>query len=98
MKKITLVKWQKGLESIRCTVSDMFHRHFIVEMPKSVLKVIPKRFKRGSDAEHAGIIAAGAVLLNLDPEEMFLKVDGSMVNRAYEAASGAQILGGFGTK
>jgi hypothetical protein len=95
MTNVTLVEWQEGPDFFRCTVSDDKRRHHTVEIPRSVLTVDPPNFSRGSDAEHIGIIAAGAVLLDLDPENDFHKVDRSMVIRAYTAASDAQILGRF---
>lgn len=94
--EVTLVKWQRLVDLFRCTVSDLMHRQHTVEIPISVLQVEPTIYKRGTDAEHIGIVAAGAVLMNNDPEVRFHKVDRSMVNRAYEAASKAQILGRFG--
>ncbi|MBS1903298.1 MAG: hypothetical protein JSS75_06320 [Bacteroidetes bacterium] len=96
MVNVTLVKWQEGPDYFRCTVSDERHRHHTVEIPRSMLAVEAPNFSRGSDAEHIGIIAAGAVLLDLDPDNDFHKVDRSMVIRAYTAASEAQILGRFG--
>lgn len=96
MTNVTLVTWQEGPDYFRCTVSDDKRRHHTVEIPRSVLDIAPPNFARGSDAEHIGIIAAGAVLLDMDPENDFHKVDRSMVIRAYTAASDAQILGRFG--
>lgn len=96
MLNVTLVKWVEGLDFFRCTVADMVSRIHTIEMPRSILAVIPNEFKRGSDAEHVGIIAAGTVLLSNDVDERFHKVDSSIVSRAYAAASKVQILGRYG--
>lgn len=95
MLNITLVKMDELVDLFRCTVADMYHKRHTVEMKKSVLDVLPLKFRRGSDTEHIGIIAAGTVLLSNDSEIRFHKADDSMVNRAYEAASKSQILGGL---
>ena len=96
MNNVTLVEWQQGPDIFRCTVSDATRRHHTVEIPRTVLAVEPQEFRRGTDAEHVGIVAAGIVLMSLDPETIFHKADTSMVNRAYHAAAKAQIVGGFG--
>jgi hypothetical protein len=95
MIKITLVKLLEGLEFFRCTVADTLHRVYTIEMPKTILNALPDNFRKGTDREHIGIIAAGTILLSTDPEERFYKVDSSFVNRTYQAASKAQILGQF---
>ncbi|MEP7234529.1 MAG: hypothetical protein ABI778_04460 [Ignavibacteriota bacterium] len=98
MKNVTLVKWQQFLDFFRCTVADAMHRVHTVEIPKTILNFVPRDFKRGSDEEHVGIIAAGAVLLSSDTEERFHKMDGSKVDLAYNAASKAQVLGRYEEK
>ncbi len=95
LTNITLVKWQEFIDYFRCIVADVSHKQHTVEMPKSILGIAPEKFQRGSDSQHVGIIAAGTVLLNIDPEVRFHKADRSMVERAYDAASKAQILGSF---
>jgi hypothetical protein len=96
--QVTLVKWQQFVDMFRCTVTDAFHRVHTIEVPKTILGIEPTQFRRGSDTEHVGIIAAGTVLLSLDTEERFHKIDSSIVDRAYVAASKAQILGKFETE
>jgi hypothetical protein len=93
LEKITLVKLVEELEYFRCTVADALHRLYTVEMPISILKAIPTGFRRGTDHDHLGIIAAGTVLLATDSEERFHKVDNSIVDRAYRAVTRAQVLG-----
>lgn len=87
------MKLVEGLEHFRCTVADALHRSYTVEMPVSILKALPTGFKRGTDRDHLGIIAAGTVLLATDTEERFHKVDNSIVDRAYKAVTKAQVLG-----
>jgi hypothetical protein len=67
-------------------LDDDLRRH-IVHVSESLLKVDPKEFQRRSDKEHLDILAAGTVLLSVDPDASFHRVDAETVDRAYEAAS-----------
>lgn len=93
-EEVTLVKLDEYPDIFRCNVSYLNRSH-TVEIPRYMLEIEANDFKRGSDSEHIGIIAVGTVLASIDPNTQFHKVDRSMVNRAYRAASGAQIFGEF---
>lgn len=97
MRTVSVVRRDQYPDYYLYTIADERHRKHTVEIPAVVLQVNPEEFHRGSNTEHLDIIACGAVLLSLDDEAIFHKVDCSMVDRAYRAASGAQILGQFGT-
>lgn len=93
-EEVTLVKLDEYPDIFRCNVSYLSRSH-TVEIPRYMLEIEPNDFRRGSDSEHIGIIAVGTVLASIDPNTQFHKVDRSMVNSAYRAASGAQIFGEF---
>lgn len=67
-------------------LDDRLRRHTVM-IHESLLKVEPKEYQRRSDKEHLDILAAGAVLLSLDPNAIFHRVDPETVDRAYEAAA-----------
>ncbi len=95
--QVTLVKRQEGLDLFTYMITDNHKRMHTVEVPRSILFVPPRDFERKiDDKEHLDTIACGTVLMSINPETEFHKVDRSMVNRAYRAASGAQIEGRFG--
>jgi hypothetical protein len=96
MRTVSVVRRNEYPDYYLYTIADERHRKHTVEIPAAVLQIEPKEFHRGNDTEHLDIIACGAVLLSIDDEAIFHKVDRSMVDRAYHAASGAQILGQFG--
>ena len=98
LNQVTLVGRTEMPGLFRYEIADEKRRNHTVEIPSTVLMIEPQNHTRGSDKEHLDTIACGAVLMNLDPESRFHKVDRSMVNRAYDAASHAQILGKFGNK
>jgi hypothetical protein len=89
----TIVKRMKYEDLCRYMVADGEHRVHTVEIPIRMLAVEPREFLRGSDEEHLDIIACGTVLMRFTENEIFHKVDRSMVNRAYIAASRAQFSG-----
>lgn len=90
---VTVVKRQREVDLYRYTIVDAEHRAHTVEIPFSMLVVPPRDFARGSDDEHIDTIARGTVLMRTEPEDNFHKVDRSMVNRAYAAASRAELSG-----
>ncbi len=94
--EITVISHTRLPELFRYEIADSQHRKHTVEIHQDVLSVTPTSYARGTDIEHLETIACGTVLMDLDPESRFHKVDRSMVNRAYEAASRAQILGRLG--
>lgn len=67
-------------------LDDNLRRH-TVHISETLLAVDPKDYQRRSDREHLDILAAGAVLLSVEAEAIFHRVDAEMVDRAYEAAS-----------
>jgi hypothetical protein len=67
-------------------LDDHLRRHTVM-IHESLLGIEPKEYQRRSDKEHLDILAAGAVLLSLDPNAIFHRVDPEIVDRAYEAAS-----------
>jgi hypothetical protein len=67
-------------------VDDDLRRH-VVHVSESLLKVEPKNYQRRSDKEHLDILAAGAVLLSVESDVSFHRVDAEMVDRAYEAVT-----------
>jgi hypothetical protein len=89
----TIVKRMRYEDLYRYTIADDMHRLHTVEIPLRMLTVDPLEFTRGSDQEHLDIIACGTVLMRFTENEIFHKVDRSMVNRAYTAASRAQFSG-----
>jgi hypothetical protein len=90
---VSLVKRHRLRDLYRYIIADAEHRVHTVEIPEYILGIEPREFQRGTDKDHLDIIACGTVLMRLDPESIFHKVDRSMVNRAYDAASRAQLLG-----
>ena len=90
----TIVKRRKMEDLYRYTVADANHRVHTVEIPASMLAVIPQEFQRGSDEEHLDIIACGTVLMRFNEDAIFHKVDRSMINRAYNAALRSQFSPG----
>lgn len=67
-------------------VDDDLRRH-VVHVSEALLQVEPKNYQRRSDKEHLDILAAGAVLLSVETEAIFHRVDPEMVDRAYEAVT-----------
>lgn len=90
---VTLVRRQELIGMFRYEIADSASRRHTVEIPTQILRVDPRNHNRGTDQDHLDIIACGTVLASLDQNETFHTVDRSMVNRAYEAASHAQLLG-----
>lgn len=91
-EEVILVKLDEYPDLYRCLVSRSGRSH-TVEIPRYMLEVEPNDFQRGSDHHHIGIIACGTVLASIDPDVQFHVVDRSYVNRAYRAASQAQLFG-----
>ena len=88
---VTVVGRQMEVDLYRYTIVDAEHRAHTVEIPVSLLVVPPRDYSRGSDNEHLDTIACGTVLMRTEPEDNFHKVDRSMVNRAYAAATRAEL-------
>jgi hypothetical protein len=61
------------------------HSHSVL-IPSKILRVEPRGFIRGTDEEHLETLALGAVLISLDPDSTFHRVDPETVTRAYAAA------------
>ena len=93
VQHVTVVGRQTEVDLYRYTIVDDEHRAHTVEIPFSLLVVPPRDYSRGTDSEHLDMIACGTVLMRTDPEDNFHKVDRSMVNRAYAAASRAEPSG-----
>ena len=78
-------------------IDDELRRHTVI-LHESLLKVEPKEYQRRSDKEHLDILAAGTVLLSIDPNVIFHRVDPEFVDRAYEAASRVKSIYQFDTE
>ena len=71
-------------------VLDAQAKKHVVQMPKSILSVIPKGYEPRSDDEHLEILAKGIVMAELNPETCFHNVERECVNKAYRAVLGPQ--------
>jgi len=65
-------------------MDDDAHVHNVL-IPQKLLGINPRGFARGSDEEHLETLAVGAVLMSLDPDCSFHRVDPETVTRAYAA-------------
>ena len=65
-------------------VDSSSHTHSVL-IPQRVLAVNPRGFERGTDEDHLEVLAMGAVLMSLDPDSTFHRVDPETVTRAYAA-------------
>ena len=61
------------------------HSHSVL-IPQRVLSIDPRGYERGSDEEHLETLALGAVLMSMDPDSTFHRVDPETVTRAYAAS------------
>ena len=61
------------------------HSHSVL-IPQRVLSLNPRGYERGSDEEHLETLALGAVLMSMDPDSTFHRVDPETVTRAYAAS------------
>ena len=66
-------------------IDENSHTHNVL-IPSKILSVKPNGFERGSDDEHLETLACGAVLISLDPDSTFHRVDPETVTRAYAAS------------
>ncbi len=61
------------------------HSHNVL-IPHKVLSVNPRGYERQSDDDHLETLAVGAVLMSIDPDCTFHRVDPETVTRAYAAS------------
>ncbi len=85
LREVTVVGRNKMKDAFIYTVLDETLQKHSVWIPLHVLEVTPRGYERGSDDEHLDRVARGTVLLSLDPENSFHRVDPETVRRAYEA-------------
>ncbi len=79
---------QKGImkDAYVFTVVDANSHSHNVLIPHKVLAVNPRGFERGTEDEHLETLAMGAVLMSLDPDCTYHRVDPETVTRAYAAS------------
>lgn len=83
---VAIVKRYEMADTFFYEVIDQKLRKHVVEIPSYVLDVEPREFKRGNNQQHLDTLACGTVLMNLEPDTIFHRVDRETVDRAYRAA------------
>jgi hypothetical protein len=79
---------QKGIMKdayVFTVVDGNSHSHNVL-IPHKVLSVNPRGFERGTEDNHLETLAVGAVLMALDPDCTYHRVDPETVTRAYAAS------------